>query len=98
MAFVVPPENLLAFTLAARDVLADHLRVEPVVLLDEPWSELDADRRRRLSTLLRELPQVIITSTEPPAHLAEVLPAATVLAVSSGQVQPWRASDDDNPS
>jgi DNA replication and repair protein RecF len=89
---------LLAFTLAARDVLADHLRIDPVVLLDEPWSELDADRRRRLSTLLRELPQVIITSTEPPAHLAEVLPDATVLAVSSGQVTPWQATEDDSDS
>jgi DNA replication and repair protein RecF len=89
---------LLAFTLAARDVLAEHLGVDPVVLLDEPWSELDADRRRRLSTMLADLPQVIITSTEPPAHLGEVLPDATVLAVSSGQVEPWRASEDDNDS
>lgn len=89
---------LLAFTLAARDVLAAHLGVEPVVLLDEPWSELDADRRRRLSMLLGELSQVIVTSTEPPAHLATVLPEATVLAVSSGQVHPWPTPDDDIPS
>lgn len=79
---------LLAFTLAARDVLADHLGVAPVVLLDEPWSELDADRRRRLTVMLRELPQVIVTSTEPPAHLEQVLPTVTVLEVSPGRVAP----------
>ena len=59
-------------------------------------TELDADRRRRLSAALASLHQVIVTSTEPPAHLAELLPAAHVLAVSSGQVQPWRVNDD-NP-
>lgn len=80
---------LLAFTLAARDLLRGELRVEPVVLLDEPWSELDADRRRRLTAALDELAQVIVTSTEPPSHLLQVAPAAAVLAVSFGQVQPW---------
>ena len=80
---------LLAFTLAARDLLADQLGVDPVVLLDEPWSELDADRRRRLSTMLAELAQVIVTSTEPPAHLDAVLPDAHVLSVSLGEVTEW---------
>jgi DNA replication and repair protein RecF len=85
---------LLAFTLAARDVLAEHLSVAPIVLLDEPWSELDADRRRRLSTMLRDLPQVIVTSTEPPSHLADVLPDAIVHEVSSGEVHPWHVAVD----
>lgn len=80
---------LLAFTFAARDLLAARTGLEPVVLLDEPWSELDSDRRRRLSAMLAPLPQVVVTSTEPPAHLGSVLPAARVLAVSSGHVTPW---------
>ncbi|MCW2926383.1 MAG: recF [Thermoleophilia bacterium] len=83
---------LLAFTFAARDLLVDRLGIEPVVLLDEPWSELDADRRRRLTAMLAPLAQVVITSTEPPSHLREVLPGAAdaaVLAVSSGQIRPW---------
>ncbi len=80
---------LLAFTFAARDVLAAHLGVEPVVLLDEPWSELDQDRRRRLTALLAPLEQVVVTSTEPPAHLGSVLDAVQVLSITSGQVQAW---------
>ncbi|MCB0877840.1 MAG: DNA replication and repair protein RecF [Thermoleophilia bacterium] len=80
---------LLAYTLAASDLLATRLGLQPVVLLDEPWSELDADRRRRLSAILASLGQVIVTSTEPPSHLAELVPAATVLAVSSGAVTEW---------
>lgn len=87
---------LLAFTFAARDVLAMHLGVEPVVLLDEPWSELDQDRRRRLTALLAPLEQVLVTSTEPPAHLAEVLDAVQVLSVTSGQVQRWVPTSSDS--
>ncbi len=84
---------LLAFTLAARDLLAEHLQVEPVVLLDEPWSELDADRRRRLTSILASLPQVIVTSTEAPSHLREVVADACVLSVSFGAVHPWTDSN-----
>lgn len=80
---------LLAFTLAARDLLATHTGIEPVVLLDEPWSELDSERRRRLTRLLAPLAQVVVTSTEPPAHLLQELPDARVLRVSSGTVAPW---------
>lgn len=87
---------LLAFTFAARDLLHQQLGVEPVLLLDEPWSELDADRGRRLTRMLEPLAQVIATSTEPPAHLRQELPAACVLAVSSGRIQPWRALEDSN--
>lgn len=87
---------LLAFTFAARDVLAASKGIDPVVLLDEPWSELDADRRRRLTSMLAPLPQVVVTSTEAPGHLATLRPDATLLAVSSGQVEPWHDALD-NP-
>ncbi len=86
---------LLAFTFASRDVLADRLGVAPVVLLDEPWSELDQDRRRRLTAMLAPLEQVVVTSTEPPSHLSEVLDAACVLSVTSGQVQAWHPTAGD---
>lgn len=89
---------LLAFTLAARDAIAAHAGVEPVVLLDEPWSELDQDRRRRLTAMLAPLTQVIVTSTEPPSHLGDVLDAVSVLSVTSGQVQPWDPTIDDSPA
>lgn len=87
---------LLAFTFAARDLLAEQLRIDPVVLLDEPWSELDRDRRQRLSQMLRSLPQVVVTSTEPPTHLEDVLDSVSVLAVTSGKVQQWQAEIDDS--
>lgn len=80
---------LLAFTLAARDLVAHRTGTAPVVLLDEPWSELDADRRRRLTQQLTQLGQVVVTTTEPPAHLAAAAPDSTVFAVSSGVVTPW---------
>jgi DNA replication and repair protein RecF len=85
---------LLAFTLAARDLLEHATGIQPVVLLDEPWSELDAARRRRLTSMLAPLAQVIVTSTEPPSHLDALLPAACVLQVSSGAVEPWTSDAD----
>jgi hypothetical protein len=44
--------------------------------------------------MLAPLAQVIVTSTEPPTHLAAELPAARVLAVSCGQVSQWHAPPD----
>jgi DNA replication and repair protein RecF len=85
---------LLAFTFASFDLVRDELEVVPVVLLDEPWSELDANRRERLSSLLSTLGQVIVTSTEPPSHLSRPLPEALVLGVSCGELHPWHAPSD----
>jgi DNA replication and repair protein RecF len=76
---------LLAFTLAARDLIEEATGLAPVVLLDEPWSELDRDRRARLTELLPTLGQVIATSTDPPRGLSSV----SLIAVSSGAVAPW---------
>lgn len=75
---------LLAFTLAARDLIASVTGRQPVVLLDEPWSELDRDRRGRLTDLLPTLGQVLATSTDAPRGIA-----GTLLAVSSGAITPW---------
>ncbi|MBC7461496.1 MAG: DNA replication and repair protein RecF [Thermoleophilia bacterium] len=75
---------LLAFTLAARDLIETVTGRQPVVLLDEPWSELDRDRRSRLTDLLPTLGQVIATSTDAPRGIA-----GTLLAVSSGEITPW---------
>lgn len=89
---------LLAYTLAARDLLAAATGTDPVLLLDEPWSELDADRRRRLTTALAQLPQVVVTSTEAPTHLAEVAPSSCVLQVSSGAVTACDTTTDTTSS
>lgn len=80
--------SLLAFTLAAARLVRDATGVSPVLLLDEPWSELDADRRRRLSERIAAEHQVICTTTEPPRHLDSTHAGVplTVRAVTSGQV------------
>ncbi|MCW2955548.1 MAG: recF [Thermoleophilia bacterium] len=87
---------LLAFTLAARDLVQAATGVLPLLLLDEPWGELDADRRRRLSDLLEDGGQVIATTTEPPAHLVEAARAGrdvAFIAISSGEAHRWHAGD-----
>lgn len=78
--------SLLAFTLAASRLVARERGIEPVLLLDEPWSELDADRRRRLSDRLGDLAQVITTTTEAPGHLAELRGEFHVARVEPGTV------------
>ncbi|MCW2962225.1 MAG: recF [Thermoleophilia bacterium] len=83
---------LLAFTLAARDLIVADTGIHPILLLDEPWAELDADRRRRLSDLLDGIGQVVATTTEPPAHLVAAARGGRdvqFVAVSSGATTPW---------
>lgn len=86
---------LLAWSLAEADLIESELGVLPVLLLDEPWAELDASRRRMLTQTLTSYGQVIVTSTEPPAHLTELAPAAQLLRVSSGQIEPWTTASPD---
>lgn len=83
---------LLAWALAETDVVTVASGIAPVLLLDEPFAELDPDRRERLLGTLYGLPQVVLTTTEPPlapARLHELAPNTTLLAVSSGAVHPW---------
>lgn len=82
---------LLAWSLAARDMLEQWLRMQPIVLLDEPYAELDAARRARLTRALQSLGQVIITTTEPPSHALDGR-AAQLLKVECGTVSPWSAT------
>jgi DNA replication and repair protein RecF len=57
---------ILAMKLAETDLLGvDGPR--PIVLLDDVFSELDPDRAGRLSSMLRDLGQVIVTSADPAA-------------------------------
>jgi DNA replication and repair protein RecF len=58
---------LLALLLAERDVLSSARRALPVLLLDDVFSELDADRRVRLLDLLAEGGQTLITTADPAA-------------------------------
>ena len=69
---------LLALLLAERAVLAEHRRREPLMLLDDVMSELDAERRELLVAELRTGGQSVIATTD----LAHV-PGATDAAVAS---------------
>jgi DNA replication and repair protein RecF len=55
---------LLALLFAERELLADRRGRPPVMLLDDVMSELDAERRELLATLLRTGGQAVITTTE----------------------------------
>jgi DNA replication and repair protein RecF len=77
--------SLLAWTLAEHDILGERFGVEPVVLLDEPFAELDIERRERLSTVLQELGQVVVTATERPPEADQH--SALVLRVRQGTIE-----------
>ena len=67
---------LLALLFAERDVLVAR-GAPPLMLLDDVTSELDAERRERLTALVRAAGQTVLTTTEPEhvpgAHDADVV-------------------------
>ena len=73
---------LLALLLAEREELADVRGTPPLMLLDDPMSELDAGRRERLVDVLRRGGQSVITVTElglvPGSDAADVVRVAIV--------------------
>ncbi len=75
---------VLSLLLAEAGVLTDQGGISPLLLLDDALSELDADRRRLLSTRLGSVGQTLVTATG-----AEALPLAPaqLLAVSPGRVE-----------
>jgi DNA replication and repair protein RecF len=76
---------VLSLLLAEAGVLTEQGGVPPLLLLDDALSELDADRRRLLSTRLGSAGQTLVTATG-----AEALPLAPaqLLAVTPGKVVP----------
>src|SRR5262249_27778116 len=75
---------LLALILAERDVLATARRALPILLLDDVFSELDADRRARLLDLLGAGGQTLITPADPAAVDFEALHR---IGVENGEVE-----------
>jgi DNA replication and repair protein RecF len=61
---------------------------EPILLLDDMLSELDAERRRQLLGSITSYQQVVITTTDldrfDPGFLAE----AALFRVSEGRIEP----------
>ena len=58
----------LALRLAERDLAADVLGEDPVLLLDDVFSELDEPRRAQLSALIRSTGQALVTTTHLAGH------------------------------
>ena len=56
---------ILAFKLAEMDLLTAIDGQPPLLLLDDVFSELDPDRRAHLVRRISELPQAMITATDP---------------------------------
>jgi DNA replication and repair protein RecF len=56
---------ILAFKLAEMDLLTEIDGRPPLLLLDDVFSELDPDRRAHLVRRIAELPQALITATDP---------------------------------
>src|SRR5215207_1396271 len=56
---------LLALLFAERALLAERRAKPPLMLLDDVMSELDAERRELLASVLRSGGQAVITTTEP---------------------------------
>ena len=75
---------VLSLLLAEAGVLTDQGGIPPLLLLDDALSELDAERRRLLSTRLGSVGQTLVTATG-----AEALPLAPaqLLAVTPGRVE-----------
>jgi DNA replication and repair protein RecF len=78
---------ILAMKLAETDLLgADGPR--PIVLLDDVFSELDPDRSSRLSGLLADRGQVIVTTADPAALDGARAQQASVWRIVDGRLEP----------
>ncbi len=85
---------ILALKLAELDVLTSLDGRPPLLLLDDVFSELDPARRGHLVRRIAELPQALVTATDPDdidpdlrrrAHGWRVLPAADGATVQEGE-------------
>jgi DNA replication and repair protein RecF len=82
---------ILAFKLAALDLLTALDGHPPLLLLDDVFSELDPRRRAHLVRRVGELPQAFITTTALSDLDAELIRLASVLEVRPGSVRPLAA-------
>ncbi|MFT4219142.1 MAG: DNA replication/repair protein RecF [Microbacterium sp.] len=84
----------LALRLASAELLrADSMTGDPVVILDDVFAELDADRRARLAGLVAGYEQVIVTAAVD-ADVPDALRAG-VVRVESGRILDPEGGDGD---
>lgn len=84
---------LLALLLAERDELAEARGAYPLMLLDDPMSELDVQRRERLMAVLRRGGQSVVAATELGLVPGSDAPDVVRVAVVDGSVL-QRARED----
>jgi DNA replication and repair protein RecF len=77
---------LLALLFAERDLLAERRAREPLLLLDDVMSELDAPRRELLAELLRGGGQAVVTTTDPDHVPGADHPGTVLVEVAEGRV------------
>jgi DNA replication and repair protein RecF len=77
---------LLALLFAERTLLAERRARQPLMLLDDVMSELDAERRELLAELLRGGGQAVITTTEPDHVPGTALAGGGLIRVEGGAV------------
>ncbi len=77
---------ILAMKLAERDLLGAEGAPTPIVLLDDVFSELDPERSARLSALLADRGQVIVTTADPGTLDAARRERAAVWRIVDGQL------------
>jgi DNA replication and repair protein RecF len=77
----------LALKLAELEYIERETGDQPILLLDDVLSELDAQRRADLLTAVRGLDQVLLTTTDAGSVPAAALADAHVYRVRAGQVQ-----------
>jgi DNA replication and repair protein RecF len=76
--------SALALKLAEHDLLTETLELNPILLLDDVFSELDAARRGWLAGVVGTMGQTLLSSAEPvPPGSVEV---ERILEVSAGEV------------
>ncbi len=78
---------VLATKLAEVDLMARSTGEQPILLLDEVMSELDADRRRYLCDRISRAEQCLVTTTDLDALTPEILKTASLYRVAEGRVE-----------
>ena len=75
----------LALKLGEHDLLSDALGEEPILLLDDVFSELDPSRRAWLADAVRGIGQTLVSSAEPEG--LEALAPSKIIEISAGKVR-----------
>jgi DNA replication and repair protein RecF len=84
----------LALKLAELEYIEMETGDQPILLLDDVLSELDAQRRADLLLAVRDLEQVLLTTTDLTTLPAETLERAQVYDVRNGRLSRWAAARD----